>query len=239
MINLGFQINGTSVRVVGIYSKIRARDETEGMHCTTVSWDASSLHALQNGSIFDSWSSKLCFLTRSLKTVSGIGTNITCSSALRAVFSAPWLQPLPAAPHRAAPSCNQKRYPALQGAPGILCRKHCPGGSHTKRAVKSFYLFELLSGSVVLGKEGCEGGSTERSYTGLSCSIRRASLTPLSKSLQLETLQQHTLNRTNIWFCFVLFAVAFFFRLYLHWSNKRLFVVGYECVCVYSSSGMP
>lgn len=179
------------------------------------------------------------FLTRSLKTVSGIGTNITCSSALRAVFSAPWLQPLLAAPHRAAPSCNQKRCPALQGAPGSLCRKHCPGGSHTKRAVKSFYLFELFSGSVVLGKEGWEGGSTEKSFMGFSCSIRRASLTSLSKSLHLETLQQHTLNRTNIWFCFVLFAVAFFFRLHLHWSNKRLFVVGYECVCVYSSSGMP
>lgn len=122
------------------------------------------------------------------------------------MFSAPWLQPLLAAPHRAAPSCNQQRCPALRGAPGSLCRKHCPGGSRTnKRAVKSFYLFQLFSGSVVLGKEGWEGGSTGRSFMGLSCSIRRASLTPLSKSLHLETLQQHTLNtlnRTNIWFCF-------------------------------------
>jgi len=72
---------------------MKARDDTEdGVHCTTVSWHASSsLHTLQKQPIFDSSSSKLCFLTRSLKTASGTGTDITCSCLhlQLTVFSAP------------------------------------------------------------------------------------------------------------------------------------------------------
>lgn len=78
----------TSARAVRIYSKIKARNEREeGMHWPTVTWDPNSSHALQNRSISDSCSSKLCFLTRSLKAVTGFGSDTTCSPALTAVLS--------------------------------------------------------------------------------------------------------------------------------------------------------
>lgn len=141
-----------------------------------------------------------CAFYRSLKTVSGIGSDMTCSPALTAVLSAPLLTSARSCSRSPAGTCclEGPREPLQDALPWGLT--HHRGGCEVLPA----FLAQLHW--IRAQMEGVAG----RSLMSFICSIRRAWLKALSKSLHLETLQHLTLNGTGTCFNSLVCCCTFF-----------------------------